>query len=153
MWEHTAPADHENSPTLIHGLRRSRAEPDRSNARFRQLNCLQCHRLDNLPDFRSGGACVEQWLRPRSPGNPDAQAASETTHYRGMSNNNSTVVNVTDSLGGVHEDVNQLAGSPLEETSYLGNGGPVDHSTITSYWVSAATATRNRTGLSALTGT
>ncbi|HEX3957334.1 MAG TPA: hypothetical protein VHZ03_11970 [Trebonia sp.] len=65
--------------------------------------------------------------------------------------NNSAVVNVTDSLGGTHEDVSQLAGQPLEETSYLGAGGPVDHSTITSYWVSAAAATRTRTGLPALT--
>ena len=40
---------------------------------------------------------------------------------------------------------------PLETTAYLGNGGPVDHSTITSYWVSAATATRTRPGLPVLT--
>src|SRR5207253_1050947 len=35
--------------------------------------------------------------------------------------------------------------------AYLGAGGPVDHSSINSYWVSAATATRARSGLSALT--
>lgn len=84
----------------------------------------------------------------------DPQTLSETTFYRGMSkNNNSTVVNVTDSQGGVHEDLDQLAGRELESTSYLGNGGPVDHSTITHYWVSGATATRTRTGLSDLTAT
>jgi RHS repeat-associated protein len=85
-------------------------------------------------------------------GSPDPQALSETTYYRGMSkNNNTTVINVTDSQGGVHEDVNQLAGNALESTAYLGNGGPVDNSTVNSYWVSAASATRTRTGLADLT--
>ncbi|GII22529.1 RHS repeat domain-containing protein [Planosporangium mesophilum] len=82
----------------------------------------------------------------------DKQTLSETTYYRGMSNNNnSTAVTVTDSAGGNHDDTNQLAGKPLETTAYLGDGGPIDHSIITSYWVSAATATRNRSGLPALT--
>jgi RHS repeat-associated protein len=85
-------------------------------------------------------------------GTSDRQTLSETTYYRGMSkNNNSTVVNLTDSQGGVHEDVDQLAGQTLEKRDFLGDGGPLDHSTITSYWVSAATASRNRTGLPALT--
>jgi RHS repeat-associated protein len=80
------------------------------------------------------------------------QTLSETTYYRGMSDdNNSTKVTLTDSAGGTHEDLDQLAGQPLETTSYLGNGGPVDHSTITSYWVSAAAATRSRSGLPDLT--
>jgi RHS repeat-associated protein len=75
----------------------------------------------------------------------DPRAESETTYYRGMSkDNNTTVVNVTDSQGGVHEDLDQLAGAPLETTAYLGENGSVDHSTITSYWVSGATATRPR---------
>src|SRR5205814_7499699 len=82
----------------------------------------------------------------------DPQTQSESTFYRGMShNNNATVVNVSDSAGGIHEDLNDLAGQALETTAYLGSGGPVDHSTITSYWVSAPTATRNRTGMPALT--
>ena len=82
----------------------------------------------------------------------DPQTLSQTTYYRGMSkNNSSTVVNVTDSAGGVHEDLDRLAGKELETANYLGNGGPVDNSTITSYWVSAATASRSRTGLPALT--
>jgi RHS repeat-associated protein len=82
----------------------------------------------------------------------DPQTASESVFYRGMSkNNNSTVVNLTDSAGGVHEDLNPLSGRALEETIYLGNGGPVDHSTITSYWVSAPVATRTRVGLPDLT--
>ncbi len=80
------------------------------------------------------------------------QTLSETTYYRGMSDdNNSTAVTLTDSQGGTHNDADQLAGQVLETTSYLGNGGPVDHSTITSYWVSPATATRTRSGLPALT--
>ncbi|MEU8410185.1 RHS repeat-associated core domain-containing protein [Micromonospora sp. NPDC048842] len=84
----------------------------------------------------------------------DPRTLGETTYYRGMSkNNNTTVVNVTDSAGGVHEDVDQLAGRALETTSYLGDGGPIDNSTVTSYWVSDATATRSRTGLPALTAT
>ncbi|WP_254550548.1 RHS repeat domain-containing protein [Catellatospora tritici] len=82
----------------------------------------------------------------------DRQTLSETTYYRGMSkNNNTTVVNVTDSQGGVHEDHDELAGKTLETTSYLGDGGAVDSSSISSYWVSGASATRSRTGLPALT--
>jgi RHS repeat-associated protein len=82
----------------------------------------------------------------------DPQTLSQNTFYRGMSrNNSSTAATVTDSAGGVHDDTDQLAGNVLESTAYLGNGGPVDHSTITSYWVSAATAARARTGLAALT--
>ncbi|WP_433459403.1 RHS repeat-associated core domain-containing protein [Micromonospora sp. CA-248212] len=84
----------------------------------------------------------------------DPRTLAETTYYRGMSKNNSTAVaTVTDSAGGVHEDVDQLAGRALETTSYLGDGGPVDSSTVTSYWVSDATATRSRTGLPDLTAT
>jgi RHS repeat-associated protein len=82
----------------------------------------------------------------------DPQTETGVTYYRGMSkDNNATVVNVTDTQGGTHEDANQLAGQPLEETAYLGADGPVDHSVITSYWVSAAAATRARSGLPDLT--
>ncbi|WP_280665491.1 MULTISPECIES: RHS repeat-associated core domain-containing protein [unclassified Kitasatospora] len=82
----------------------------------------------------------------------DKQTESETTYYQGMSDdNNTTAVTLTDSQGGTHDDNDLLAGSALEQTSYLGAGGPVDHSAITSYWVSPATASRNRIGLPALT--
>ncbi|RLK22479.1 RHS repeat-associated protein [Micromonospora sp. M71_S20] len=85
-------------------------------------------------------------------GTNDRRTQSETAYYRGMSkNNNTTVVNLTDSAGGTHEDVDELAGKELETTQYLGENGRIDSSTITSYWVSGATATRSRTGLSALT--
>ncbi|WP_312882468.1 RHS repeat domain-containing protein [Micromonospora polyrhachis] len=84
----------------------------------------------------------------------DRKTLSEAIYYRGMSkNNNTTVVNVTDSAGGVHEDHEQLAGRELETTTHLGDGGPVDSSTITSYWISPAVASRARTGLPALTAT
>ncbi|HEY0534997.1 MAG TPA: RHS repeat-associated core domain-containing protein [Actinoplanes sp.] len=73
----------------------------------------------------------------------DRQAKTETTFYRGMG------TNLTDSQGGVHADADQLAGETLELSSLLGDS--VDHSTITSYWVSGAAATRTRTGLPALT--
>ncbi|MEU8406559.1 RHS repeat-associated core domain-containing protein [Micromonospora sp. NPDC048842] len=82
----------------------------------------------------------------------DRRTQAETAYYRGMSkNNNTTVVNLTDSAGGLHEDIDELAGKELETTQYLGENGRVDSSTITSYWVSGATATRSRTGLPALT--
>ncbi|MEU6220932.1 polymorphic toxin-type HINT domain-containing protein [Streptomyces sp. NPDC047022] len=82
----------------------------------------------------------------------DKQNLDETTYYQGMSDdNNTTAVQLTDSQGGSHEDLDQLSGNALESTSYLGNGGPVDHSTISSYWVSPATATRSRSGLPDLT--
>ncbi|GAA3273479.1 RHS repeat-associated core domain-containing protein [Dactylosporangium vinaceum] len=82
----------------------------------------------------------------------DARTRAETLYYRGMSNNNNTTaVTLYDSQGAGHDDADQLAGNVLEAKSYLGENGPVDHSTITSYWVSPATATRSRTGLPALT--
>ena len=56
----------------------------------------------------------------------DPQTESETTYYRGMSkDNNSTAVTLTDSQGGTHEDVDQLAGDTLETTDYNYAGGPV----------------------------
>ncbi|TDO39650.1 RHS repeat-associated core domain-containing protein [Paractinoplanes brasiliensis] len=82
----------------------------------------------------------------------DRRTKSESLFYRGMSkNNNSTVVNLEDSLGGQHEDHNELAGRVLETLTYQGEGGPLDNSAVTSYWVSGATATRSRTDLPALT--
>ncbi|MFG2282463.1 polymorphic toxin-type HINT domain-containing protein [Streptomyces asoensis] len=89
-------------------------------------------------------------------GSNDPQTKSVTSYYRGMdddwlSSSSRRSVNVTDSQGGVHTDSNQLAGSTLETTTYTGVGGSVDNSTVTSYWISAATATRARTGMPALT--
>ncbi|WP_280717952.1 RHS repeat-associated core domain-containing protein [Kitasatospora sp. MAP5-34] len=82
----------------------------------------------------------------------DRQTESESVYYQGMSNDNGSGTRMlTDSQGGAHEDLSQLSGKPLEETTWTGKGGSVDHSDITSYWVSAATATRSRTGLPDLT--
>jgi RHS repeat-associated protein len=82
----------------------------------------------------------------------DPQTENETTYYQGMSDDNdSTAVTLTDSQGGQHDDTDQLAGDVLETTAYNGAGGPVDHSTIDSYWVSGAAAARTRSGLTALT--
>ncbi|MFD9436154.1 polymorphic toxin-type HINT domain-containing protein [Streptomyces sp. NPDC060002] len=86
----------------------------------------------------------------------DPQTKTVTSYYRGMdddwlSSSSRRSVNVTDSQGGVHTDSDQLAGNALETTAYTGVGGSVDNSTVTSYWISAATATRARTGLPALT--
>jgi RHS repeat-associated protein len=86
----------------------------------------------------------------------DAQTESETTYYQGMNGDTqpgggTSSVTLTDSQGGQHVDYDQLAGSPLETTSYDFAGGPVENSTIDSYWVSSAAATRTRPGLPDLT--
>lgn len=86
----------------------------------------------------------------------DAKTKQVDSYYQGMdgdwlSSTSTRNVSLTDSQGGTHTDSPELAGSLLESTSYLGNGGGVDHSTITSYWTSAATATRARSGLPDLT--
>ncbi len=75
----------------------------------------------------------------------DAQTEAEDTFYRGMGGT------LTDSQGGAHTDANELAGQSLESTTYNFSGGPVTGSTIKSYWVSPAVATRTRTGLPDLT--
>jgi RHS repeat-associated protein len=84
----------------------------------------------------------------------DAPTESETTYYQGMSDDNgSGSVTLTDSQGGSHDDTDQLAGDQLETTDYDYSGGPVEDSTIYSYWVSPAVAsglgdqTANATGL------
>ncbi|WP_455583746.1 RHS repeat domain-containing protein [Kitasatospora griseola] len=87
-------------------------------------------------------------------GNPKTK--NVTAYYRGMDGDYLTptsnrTVTVTDSQGGTHADSDQLDGSVLESTAYKGDGGNVDSSTITSYWISQAAATRSRAGLPALT--
>ncbi|MEV6480096.1 RHS repeat-associated core domain-containing protein [Streptomyces sp. NPDC051576] len=89
-------------------------------------------------------------------GSGDAQTKQVDAYYQGMdgdrlSSTSNRSVSLTDSQGGSHTDSPQLSGQILESTSYLGNGGGVDHSTITSYWISAATGTRTRSGLPDLT--
>ncbi|CAM5696744.1 GIY-YIG domain-containing protein OS=Streptomyces canus OX=58343 GN=AQI96_40750 PE=4 SV=1 [Streptomyces canus] len=89
-------------------------------------------------------------------GSGDAQTKHVDSYYQGMdgdwlSSTSTRNVSLTDSQGGSHNDSAQLAGRILESTSYLGNGGGVDSSAISSYWISAATATRSRSGLPDLT--
>jgi YD repeat-containing protein len=90
----------------------------------------------------------------------DPQTETETDYYQGMSDdNNTTAVSVADSQGAAHDDANQLAGNTLETTAYdyaaawpaVPPQSAVDHSSIYSYWVSAALASRTRSGLPALT--
>jgi RHS repeat-associated protein len=90
----------------------------------------------------------------------DPQTESETDYYQGMSDDNdSTDATVTDSQGNAHEDADQLAGQTLQTTTYdyaatwpaVPPESAVDHSSIDSYWISAAVDSRTRTGLPALT--
>jgi RHS repeat-associated protein len=85
----------------------------------------------------------------------DPQTETTTAYYRGMDADTlpsgTSSVTLTDSQGGSHTDSGQLAGRALETITHLGSGGPVESSTISSYWVSAATATMNPAGLPALT--
>ena len=86
----------------------------------------------------------------------DTPTETDTAYYQGMDGDtlpggSTRSVSLTDSQGGKHTDSNQLAGDVLESTVYNFKGGPVDHSSIYSYWVSAAAATRSRSGLPSLT--
>ncbi|HEU5474693.1 MAG TPA: RHS repeat-associated core domain-containing protein [Actinophytocola sp.] len=95
-------------------------------------------------------------VQVRTGHDPDSQTLSDTTYYQGMDgdilpNNVTRSITMIDSQGGAHRDAAQLAGRVLESTSYRGDGGPIDGSTITSYWISPPNATRARTGLPALT--
>src|SRR5579863_2836765 len=79
----------------------------------------------------------------------DPQTKTETTYYQGMDGDTlpgggTRSITLTDSQGGQHPDTNQLAGDVLESTTYNLAGGPVDHSAISSYWVSAPVASRDR---------
>ncbi|HEV3356747.1 MAG TPA: RHS repeat-associated core domain-containing protein [Pseudonocardiaceae bacterium] len=109
------------------------------------------------PQYRTYG----QWrgygeVQVRTGQGTDPQTLTDTTYYRGMDGdtlpgNTTRTVTLTDSQGGQHTDSDALAGDTLETTSSLGDGGPIDHSTINSYWVSPPTATRTRTGMQPLT--
>ncbi|MGW5352370.1 polymorphic toxin-type HINT domain-containing protein [Streptomyces sp. NPDC004031] len=99
-------------------------------------------------DFRGYGTVTTR----TGDGANDPQTKSVITYYRGMdgdwlSASSTRSVSVADSQGGQHSDTDELAGKTLETTQYLGDGGGVDNSTVTSYWISPATATRARTGI------
>jgi RHS repeat-associated protein len=85
----------------------------------------------------------------------DAQTEATSSYYQGMNGDTlpsgTRSVTLTDSQGGKHTDYDQLAGMTLETANYNFAGGPVDNSTIDSYWVSPAAASRTRSGLPDLT--
>ncbi|MGW4382509.1 RHS repeat-associated core domain-containing protein [Kitasatospora sp. NPDC004531] len=88
----------------------------------------------------------------------DSRTKQKTSYYRGMdgdwlSPTSTRSVSLADSQGAAHPDTGPLSGMVLESTVFKGDGGAVDNLAITSYWVSAATATRDRAGLPALTAT
>ncbi|WP_280668855.1 MULTISPECIES: polymorphic toxin-type HINT domain-containing protein [unclassified Kitasatospora] len=88
----------------------------------------------------------------------DPQTQSTASFYRGMDGDYLTpttnrTVTLTDSQGAGHTDSPQLTGDLLESTAFVGAGGAIDHSAISSYWISAPVATRTRTGLAPLTAT
>ncbi|MFC1415028.1 hypothetical protein ACEZCY_38370, partial [Streptacidiphilus sp. N1-12] len=95
-------------------------------------------------------------VQTRTGQGTDPLTESESWYYRGMdgdwlSSTSNRSVSLTDSQGGKHTDSDQLAGNPLESATYTYDGGPVDHSSINSYWVSPATLSRTRSGLPPLT--
>ncbi|WP_344623916.1 RHS repeat-associated core domain-containing protein [Kitasatospora arboriphila] len=99
-----------------------------------------------------GYADVTTWV---GDGTNDRRTKQKTSYYRGMdgdwlSPTSTRSVALTDSQGATHADSDELSGRELESTTYKGDGTEVDSLDITSYWVSASTATRNRTGLPAL---
>ncbi|WP_158071947.1 RHS repeat domain-containing protein [Kitasatospora sp. CB01950] len=100
-----------------------------------------------------GYADVTTWV---GDGTKDRRTKQKTSYYRGMdkdwlSPTSIRSVSLTDSQGASHPDSDQLFGMALEKTVFKGDGSTVDNLSISSYWVSPATATRNRTGLPALT--
>ncbi|MFJ9907924.1 GH-E family nuclease [Streptomyces sp. NPDC101152] len=110
------------------------------------------------PKYRTYGQWrgYQQVTTTMGNGAGDAKTKQVDSYYQGMdgdwlSSTSTRSVSLTDSQGGKHTDSNQLAGRVLESTVYLGNDGSADSSTITSYWISAATATRTRSKLPDLT--
>lgn len=86
----------------------------------------------------------------------DPLTLAESWYYRGMdgdwlSSTSSRSVTLTDSQGGKHPDTDQFAGQAMESATYTYDGGPVVHSSINSYWLSAPYASRTRSGLPPLT--
>ena len=96
-------------------------------------------------------------VQTRTGQGTDPVTLSECWYYRGMdgdylSPTSARSVTLTDSQGGKHADANELAGQTLESATYAYDGAPApDSSTITSYWISAPSATRIRAGLPAVT--
>ncbi|MBV1854116.1 RHS repeat domain-containing protein [Catellatospora tritici] len=93
-------------------------------------------------------------VRTRTGSGTDQKTLSETRYFRGVGGTVALSSDVTWPTGGPATSVTdqeELAGSPRETVTYLGDGGVPVSASVTDYWVGAATATRARTGLSALT--
>ncbi|WP_188317080.1 RHS repeat domain-containing protein [Solihabitans fulvus] len=89
-------------------------------------------------------------------GTADARTLTRTTYFRGMDgdtlpNSGTRSAQVTDSLGETVPDNNLYADQARETQAFNGDGGPQLSTTITDPVTVAATATRARTGLPALT--
>jgi RHS repeat-associated protein len=104
-------------------------------------------------------------VQTRTGAGLDPKALFEAIFYRGMDGDTlpgggrrgatvalSGAVGVPGAANNV-PDTNELSGSTREEIAYNGDGGPVDHATVTDYWVSPPTAQRPRAGLPDLTAT
>ncbi|MFF7638694.1 hypothetical protein ACFZB9_36935, partial [Kitasatospora sp. NPDC008050] len=83
----------------------------------------------------------------------DQLTLNKTSYFRGMSNNTPTgtggsTVTLT-STDGAHtaQDTNALLGQVFETDAYTGDGGTIDHATVTIPTIIGPTASRNRTGL------
>jgi RHS repeat-associated protein len=90
-----------------------------------------------------------------SNGVPDAWTLTTTTYYRGMDGDRlpggTRSVSVTDSLGETVTDSNPFADAVRELQTFNGSSGTEVSTTITTMGTVTSTATRDRTGLPALT--
>ena len=75
--------------------------------------------------------------------------ATETTYFQGMDGDRlasgTRSVTVTDAFGGSHADVNALAGQALQQRQLVAVGGAADSTTVTTPWISSASADDGRT--------
>ncbi|WP_194909670.1 RHS repeat domain-containing protein [Catenulispora rubra] len=92
-------------------------------------------------------------VQTRAGANPVTLA--DTLYFRGMdgdilpSGKRSVTVSDTENDDTV-ADANALAGQVFESDVYTGDGGSIDHATVTDYTTTGPTATRPRTGLNSL---
>lgn len=92
------------------------------------------------------------------PTTSDPLTLTKNIYYRGMDGDTlpggkTRSATVTDSLGEVVADNDVFAGATRESQVVTGVGGTLDHTSITDLGVVATTASRARSGLSALTAT
>jgi RHS repeat-associated protein len=108
-------------------------------------------RYNDNPLARSKQRTWDQWrgfgtVITRTGTAPDPVTETDATYFRGMdgnyqANGSTAAVLVTNSRGENVTDTNALAGMTFEQITRNGPGGPMVTDTITSPWISAATAT------------